>query len=221
MYCVLCGSEKIIHFYRDEVVRDFLLRDYYRCSRCNLIFVPPEQRLLPEEEFSRYELHENDPLDPEYRKFLNRMLKPMLRRINPSSYGLDFGSGPGPTLNIMFEEAGHTVKLFDVFYENNPAVFSEEFDFITATETAEHLFKPMEELNRLWSCLKPGGWMGIMTKMASDLEDFRKWHYKNDPTHIVFFSRETFYWLGRYWAAEPEFEGKDVVLFRKPENLLK
>ena len=46
----------------------------------------------------------------DYRKFLSRMFKPMMERIEPDSYGLDFGSGPGPTLNLMFEEEGHTVS---------------------------------------------------------------------------------------------------------------
>lgn len=217
--CILCGSDKIIHVHRDDERRGSPMRDYYRCSRCKLIFVLPEQRLSPEDELSRYEMHENDPDDPRYRKFLSRMFKPMLGRIEPLSYGLDFGSGPGPTLSVMFEEAGHTVRLFDVFYDNNPSVFSEKYDFITTTETVEHLFQPLNELSRLWSCLKPGGWLGIMTKVVRDLDSFKKWHYKNDPTHVIFFSRGTFLWLGRYLNTEPEFCGNDVVLFNKPENL--
>jgi len=215
MDCILCGTSESAHFHRDQKTTDSPLRDYFRCSLCKLIFIHPDQRLAPEEEFRRYELHENNPDDPQYRDFLKRMFEPIQERINPSSYGLDFGSGPGPTLNIMFQEAGHTVRIFDIFYANHPAVFSDKYDFITLTEALEHLFHPLDELNRLWSCLIPGGWMGIMTKISTDLEAFRKWHYKNDPTHVAFFSRHTFDWLGRYWNTKPEFIGKDVVLFKK------
>ncbi|MEX2572679.1 MAG: methyltransferase domain-containing protein, partial [Balneolaceae bacterium] len=112
-----------------------LQRDYYQCDVCKLVFVPPGQRLAPETELKRYQLHENDPDDPRYRKFLSRLFIPMNERIKPASKGLDFGSGPGPTLSVMFEEAGHAVRLFDIFFENDPSVFEEEYDFITSSET--------------------------------------------------------------------------------------
>lgn len=212
--CVLCGSSDTCHLQKDETRMNHV-RDYYRCRNCQLVFVPPDQRLTPEEEFKRYEMHENSPDDPDYRKFLSRMFEPINRRIAPQSYGLDFGSGPGPTLSVMLEEAGHTVELFDIFYANNPAVFEKEYDFITTTETVEHLFNPLAELNRLWSCLKRGGWFGIMTKRNEGDKSFKNWHYKNDDTHVIFFSKKTFRWLGERWNSDPEFEREDVVLFQK------
>jgi len=45
---------------------------------------------------------------------------------------------------------------------------------------------------------------------------FEKWHYKNDPTHICFFSRPTFRWLASAWQARIEFIGRDVILIHKP-----
>ncbi|MGF1671117.1 MAG: class I SAM-dependent methyltransferase [Balneolaceae bacterium] len=190
-------------------------RNYFRCENCKLIFVPPEQRISRDEEFSRYELHENDPSDPRYRKFLSKISGPMLDRIEPGSFGLDFGSGPGPTLSVMFEEQGHIVNLFDSFYDNNPRVFDHTYDFITATEVIEHLFNPLFELDRLWDCLKPGGWLGIMTKLATDKNAFENWHYKNDDTHIAFYSKETFLWIAERWHASLDFEGPDVIIIQK------
>jgi len=210
--CVLCESDKTEWIYKDDTRMDYK-RDYHHCHECKLIFVPPEQRLDPVEELSRYEMHENDPEDPGYRKFLNRMFKPMAERIKPESSGLDFGSGPGPTLNLMFVEAGHTVRIYDSFYANDPSVFDEQYDFITTTETAEHLFDPLTELDRLWNCLKPGGYLGIMTKRHRGLGHFTDWHYKNDDTHVVFYHEDTFRWLGRRWNSEPEFLRSDVVIF--------
>jgi len=32
-------------------------------------------------------------------------------KIAPISLGLDFGSGPGPTLSLMLEEQGHRVAI--------------------------------------------------------------------------------------------------------------
>jgi len=51
----------------------------------------------------------NSPDDPRYRAFLSRLFIPLNERIAPESCGLDFGSGPGPTLSVMFEEQGHTM----------------------------------------------------------------------------------------------------------------
>jgi hypothetical protein len=212
--CVLCDNANTEHLHRDELLFEFI-RDYYHCKECYLVFVPPDQRLQPEVEFSRYEEHQNHPEDPDYRKFLSRLSQPLLERMEPESYGLDFGSGPGPTLSIMLEEAGHKVELFDIFYANNPAVFKYEYDFITSTETVEHLFDPLGELNRLWSCLRKGGWLGIMTQRVGNVDEFINWYYKNDDTHVVFFSDETFLWLGRLWGVTPEFVRNDVVFFKK------
>ncbi|MEX2600535.1 MAG: class I SAM-dependent methyltransferase [Balneolaceae bacterium] len=212
--CILCESGETSHLCREES-RRMRMRDFYRCGNCRLVFVHPEQRLSPEEEFSRYELHENDPDDPAYRGFLNRMFEPLSKKLSPGSFGLDFGSGPGPALSRMLEEEGHTVRIYDPFYADDPSVFDETYDFITSTETAEHLFRPRWELDRLWSCLKSGGWLGIMTSLAPDDEQFAGWHYKNDDTHVTFYARESFEWLKRRWKAGLEFSGESVMLFRK------
>ena len=211
IYCPLCkntiGSS---YFYSDSQ------RDYYRCSNCNLIHVPPFQYLSREDELTEYDKHQNSQSDPGYRKFLNRLFLPLNTRLNPGSYGLDFGSGPGPTLSVMFEEEGHFMSLYDPFYAPDKSVLNNQCDFITASEVVEHLHNPAIELNLLWSILKPGGWLGLMTKLALDKEIFSKWHYKNDPTHVCFFSKETMEWMALKWKAEIFFIGNDVVLFQKP-----
>jgi 2-polyprenyl-3-methyl-5-hydroxy-6-metoxy-1,4-benzoquinol methylase len=116
----------------------------------------------------------------------------------------------------MFAEAGYPTAIYDPIYAPNADVWQTTYDFITASEVAEHLYKPMIELQRLWDVLKPGGWLGIMTKRVINEQAFARWHYKNDPTHVCFFSEPTFVWLASHWHAELEIVGADVVLFRKP-----
>lgn len=213
--CTLCGGDQFKLFYRD--LRESHRSDYYRCEECALIFAPARHRPSPDEEFERYEQHNNDPEDEGYRKFLERLFKPMNERIPSKSYGLDFGSGPGPTLHRMFEEQGHDMNIYDPFYADDPSVFGETYDFITATEVVEHLHNPKEELNRLWHSLRPGGYLGIMTRLAKNKEAFSSWHYIRDVTHVTFFSRETFRWLAKKWNADLSFVGNDVILLRKTE----
>lgn len=210
----MCGCEQTEWIHKDDTRKEYV-RDYYHCGECNLIFIPPEQRLSGEEEFSRYEMHENDPADPRYRKFLSRMFNPLIKKIPENSYGLDFGSGPGPKLNLMFEEAGHSMRIYDPFYAINTGVFEEHYDFITSTETAEHLYDPLTELDRLWKILKPGGYLGIMTRRWTIVEKFKNWHYKNDDTHVIFFHENTFRWLQKRWNAGLDIYERDVVIFEK------
>ena len=208
--CPLCLSVENTFFHRDKQ------REYLRCRQCALVFVPPKSHLSRADEKSYYELHQNSPLDSGYRIFLERLSKPLLEQIKPGSQGLDFGSGPGPTLSLMLEEAGHRVGLYDPFYAPDEAVFTRQYDFIASSEVVEHLQAPGRELTRLWALLKPGGVLAIMTKRVLDEAAFAHWHYKNDPTHIVFFSEQTFHWLGKQWQVDAVFHGADVVLFNKP-----
>jgi hypothetical protein len=207
--CPLCQANNVSEFSADK------RRNYLSCRVCGLVFVPPSQLLSAADEKKRYDLHQNSSEDAGYRRFLGCLFTPLNQRLVPGSSGLDFGSGPVPTLSRMFEKAGHAVTIFDHYYEHAPSALERQYDFITATEVVEHLREPRKELERLWACLKCGGWLGIMTKSAVGRIAFSSWHYKNDLTHICFFSRATFAWLAAAWSADLTFPDEDVVLFRK------
>jgi hypothetical protein len=210
--CPLCSGTQVNKTSQDQH------RDYFLCLNCNLIFVPSAQFLSAAEEKARYDQHQNTPEDQRYRNFLSRVFIPMQKRLSPGSHGLDFGSGPGPTLSVMFKEIGHSMEIYDAFYAKEPDLLNRQYDFITATEVLEHLHHPRQELDRLWTLLKPGGNLGIMTQLVKDQETFSRWYYKNDPTHVCFFSRLTFQWLAGWWQAEIEFADKDVMLFQKQSS---
>ena len=190
-------------------------RHYLQCKQCTLIFIPLKYLPSREEEKAQYDLHKNNPTDTGYRNFLNRLTKPLLERLEPKSSGLDFGCGPGPTLSVMLEEAGHKMSIYDPIYHPNYQLLTESYDFITATEVFEHLHEPKKDLKILYSALKKNGWLGIMTKRALGKESFARWHYTHDPTHVCFWSETTFNWLGNQWQTIAEFPAADVVLFQK------
>ena len=178
----------------------------------------PEQFLSLDDEKAVYDFHKNSPTDPAYRQFLGRLFDPMNKLLQSNSEGFDFGSGPGPTLSVMFQEAGHTMAIYDPFYAKGLRPFQQKYNFITTTEVIEHLHHPHQELEQLWACLKPGGLLGIMTKRVYNLEHFTNWHYKNDPTHVCFFALKTFEWLANHWHAELNVLDKDIVLFTKSSD---
>ncbi|MGI3131032.1 class I SAM-dependent methyltransferase [Halopseudomonas pachastrellae] len=181
-----------------------------------MVHVPAHWQLTAKQEKAEYDRHENHPDDPGYRRFLSRLAEPLLQRLAPASSGLDFGCGPGPALALMLRERGHQVALHDLYYYPNPVALEQQWDFITATEVVEHLADPRGVLEQLWRCLTPGGWLGLMTKRVTSPEAFSTWHYKSDPTHISFFSEQSFRWLAQHWQAELELIGADVALLRKP-----
>lgn len=182
------------------------------------MFVPPRYYLSRKEEKAEYDRHQNLPDDPGYRQFLNRLFLPLQARLIPGSQGLDFGSGPGPTLSVMLTEAGHDVCLYDLFYAHHSEVLARRYDFITASEVVEHLHHPGPQLDRLYRLLRPGGLLGIMTKRVIDRAKFADWHYKNDLTHVCFFSQATFVWLAERWQARLDIVAPDVVIIHKPPD---
>lgn len=208
--CPLCQSDDSLLFCRDS------RREYRRCEICQLVFVPAAFFLSAEEEKAEYDLHENAVDDAGYRRFLSRLAEPLMARLSPAASGLDFGCGPGPALAALMREAGFNVALYDIFYCANSDVLNRHYDFITATEVVEHLHQPGQVIRQLWSCLYPGGQLAMMTKLVHSAEAFSRWHYKNDPTHVVFFSRETFAWLAATLGARLEFFGDDVIFLAKP-----
>jgi hypothetical protein len=210
MHCPLCRHDRHLPYHQDAH------RPYRQCEHCRLVFVPPEYRLAPDAERAYYDLHRNDPCDSGYRNFLARLFAPLRERVPAPAQGLDFGSGPGPTLSLMFREAGYEMAIYDPYYAADTTLLQRQYDFITASEVVEHLYAPGEELARLQALLRPGGWLGLMTKLVIDQTAFSRWHYTHDPTHVCFFSRETFVWWSRQSGCELDFVGKDVILLRAP-----
>jgi SAM-dependent methyltransferase len=207
--CPLCLSSGVVFYWRDQ------RRDYWQCHECQLIFVPRHFFLTSAEEKAEYDKHQNDSNDNRYRGFLTRIAQPVWERQPRGSRGLDFGCGPGPTLSLILREKGLDVVDFDPIYVPDANVWQRRYDFITASEVLEHCHDPRMELERLWQILRPNGLLAIMTKRTRDKQSFATWHYKNDPTHVMFYNEATFAWMARHWRGQLELVGPDVVLLHK------
>ncbi|MEM8971955.1 MAG: class I SAM-dependent methyltransferase [Pseudomonadota bacterium] len=191
-------------------------RSYHRCMRCEATFLDPDQRPGRDEELAHYDTHENDPADPRYRDFLNRLASPLLERMPDGLSGLDYGCGPGPALAQMMCEAGHTMATFDPFYAPDRKVLEVTYDFITCTEVVEHFHRPHAEFSRINNLLRPGGWLGVMTMFQTDDARFANWHYRKDPTHVVFYRETTLRRLAEDFGWSCEIPARNIALFRKP-----
>lgn len=191
-------------------------RDYWRCEVCEARFLDPRQRPSRQAEYEHYLHHENDPGDARYRRFLARLAEPLLARLAPRSRGLDYGCGPGPALAAMLREAGHEVRLYDPFFHPDPTPLGGGYDFIACTEAAEHFHFPAGEFDRLGGLLRPGGWLAVMTCFQTDDARFAGWHYRKDPTHVVFYREATLRFIAASRSWHCLVPVKDVALMQRP-----
>jgi len=206
--CTLCNHEAV--FFKDAHSRQF-----FRCEQCDLIFLLPEQRLNTAQEFERYNLHQNDSNDENYRLFLNQLAEPMIQNLTAGVKGLDYGSGPGPTLSKIFEEQGFKMALYDPYFAANENVLKQSYDFVTCCETAEHFFNPKKQFDLLNQVLRCDGWLGVMTQILKEGEMFEDWYYAKDPTHVSFYSHKTMQWLAQRYGWKVLIPRENVILFQK------
>lgn len=207
--CPLCGASASSPLGRVHG------RDFHDCANCGLAFVDPRQRPALADERARYETHRNDPDDEGYRAFLARAANPLLERVPAGAEGLDYGSGPGPTLSRMLSEAGRPTRDYDPFFAPDESALRRTYDFVVCTETAEHFFEPAHEFDRLDEVLRPGGWLAVMTTMRDDRRSFADWWYVRDPTHVSFYRWRTMEWIASRHGWAVERPHGNVALFRK------
>ena len=221
--CPLCCAPDSELFWREPATRRRRgryvarknVREYRYCSVCDLVFVPTAYLLDAEAEARIYAEHQNSPTDQGYRRFLSRLMNPMLERLHPGDKGLDFGSGPGPTLSQMFAEHGFGMQIYDPLYAPGTEVLNRTYLFVTCTEVLEHMYSPHQSLKLLWDLVEPGGMLGVMTSMRPGMETFKTWRYKDDFTHVRFYSSHTMQWLAQRWGARLEFVASDAMLFTR------
>jgi len=209
MNCIVCKSDLV------SVYKIIDSKKYWDCKFCSAVFLDKDHRLEPALERERYLLHENRIDDKAYRDFLSKLANPLKEKLSKKSEGLDYGCGEGPALVDIFTSLGFKMNLYDPFFFPDKDIFLKKYDFITCTEVIEHFYYPFKEFVFLDSLLVKEGWLGIMTSFLPKDELFKNWYYRKDPTHVVFYTKETFEVIAsqRNWGLE--IESKDVVLFYK------
>lgn len=187
--CPLCLFSKAQPFFKDG------LREYFLCPRCDLRFLDPGCRLSSADEEARYRLHRNDVAESGYRAFVKPLFDAVVASIPRGAAGLDFGCGTGPVLAAMLSDAGYDISLFDPYFHPELSCLARSYDFIVACEVVEHLFDPRAEFAKLKGLLAASGLLAISTSLWSPQTDFANWHYRRDPTHVVFYSERSFCWI--------------------------
>jgi hypothetical protein len=210
--CRLCKNESCAPFAA-------LDREYFHCPTCDLVFVAESDLPTPSAERHEYLLHDNSLDDPQYLRFLDQLVDPLIARLEgrQNVSALDFGSGPVPVLAMMMQERGVDCKIYDPFFAPDESVLSRTYDILSCCEVAEHFQQPGSEFERLATLLRPGGLLGVMTQLRPPDREFARWHYRRDITHVALYSEQTLEWLSRRFRWTVESLSPRVHIFRHPQ----
>ncbi len=211
MDCTVCNSNRV------KIFAEINAKAYWQCFECSAKFLDKSHYLTSEDEYAHYCTHENVIGDPNYCSFLSRLSTPLKRLLSTHKTGLDYGCGPGPALCSMLEEEGYEMHKYDPFFYPDKAIFSKQFDFITCSETVEHFYYPFAEFELFDKMLNPSGIIGIMTNFLCDDALFENWYYRRDPTHVVFYAKNTFQTIARKRSWLCQFPDKNIAILTKPD----
>lgn len=119
---------------------------------------------------------------------------------------LDWGAGPNPLASELLRERGCTVYSYDPLFGPPLPPEEQRFDIIFCIEVAEHFKDPLKDFSAMARYLKCGGLLIIHTNKiphevfagqaplggtCSLREFFIPWWYKEDPTHVSFYSDQS------------------------------
>lgn len=211
MICKICNQN--VEEFNDELLQ----KSYYHCKTCELIFVNDAFLVSTQREKSQYDNHNNSLEDSGYVAMFENFLDFFWEDIKDSTKtALDFGSGPGPVLDTLIKRRNVTCDIYDKFYQQEKVYENKTYDLISATEVFEHLQNPKEVLNFFKQHLHVGSHVALMTLFHTNTQnDFLKWWYRRDPTHITFFTPKTLEVLANECGFELiKHDGKRVALLR-------
>ncbi|DAB30493.1 MAG TPA: methyltransferase [Sulfurimonas sp. UBA12504] len=208
--CSLCSHQAKL-FYQDKTKR--FECDYFLCETCHSIFADSAKLPNAAKEKERYELHDDNVEDKGYQKFVSPMTQAIQEEYKRSAKGLDFGAGRAPIVSKLMQSAGYDIEQYDPFFHPNAALLKKKYDYVAACEVVEHFYHPHKEFGLLKSLLDEDAKLYIMTDLYDTSIDFAKWYYKNDMTHVFFYSQESFEWIQKEFGFKSLQIEKRLVIF--------
>ncbi|MDQ7047467.1 MAG: class I SAM-dependent methyltransferase [Sulfurovum sp.] len=211
MLCHICDTYTLSFIHEKTNIT------YHHCKDCEYIFKSPEVYQDFNTQKERYNLHTNDEEDEGYKAYFKRFLDFTLPLVGQPKTALDFGCGASTILSTMLKIEGIDCTYYDPIYHPDTLNNARKYQLIVSTEVFEHLQQPKEVFSALLERLEEGGYLAIQTQFyPCDREAFTKWYYHQDPTHIVFFSTQTFKVLSKNFDCTYIGDnGKNMIVLQK------
>lgn len=201
---------------------------YYRCQDCQTIFKDPSWFPSKAQEKELYDTHQNDSSDERYILHLRKLFDPLLvclsesHQISRSKVAvLDYGCGPERALPQVIKATRPSMLEDMVCTSFDPLYFPghlprNHFSAVFCCEVAEHFHHPYENFYKMVSCLKSHGFLAVMTQSPPlDPVAFVKWYYHRDPSHVVFYSSQSFKSIAHLFGLRLMMERNGIVIFRR------
>ncbi|MCX4186834.1 methyltransferase domain-containing protein [Methylophaga sp. OBS4] len=167
------------------------------------------------QEKSRYLEHHNDVDDPRFQAFVAPITDRIQVDFTPQQRGLDFGAGHAPVITAVLTQRGYNIRPYDPLFFNQPECLRQLYDYICSCEVIEHFHRPDISFAQLDKILLPTGMLFCMTELYHEGIDFHRWNYKNDPTHVFIYHRNTMSYIARrYGFRKPQISGRLVIFSR-------
>ncbi|MBA3985304.1 MAG: class I SAM-dependent methyltransferase [Flavobacteriales bacterium] len=208
MNCTLCSTQIATSFFSEKG------HSFFSCPTCGSVLRGLETFPTPKEEIMRYEEHNNDVNDLRYQKFVSPITDAVQKSFfSESSIGLDFGAGTGPVITKVLRDKGYKLNLYDPFFIPDTAPLQQKYDFVACCEVIEHFHHPLKEFKLLHSLLKRQGKLFCMTDIYAETIDFSTWYYKNDPTHVIFYTEKSLQWIKKEVGFKELVIEKRLIVF--------
>jgi len=165
----------------------------------------------------RYDLHENSEDNRGYLAYFQRFLDSVLPYVSDAKNALDFGCGRTSLLAKMLTKEGIVCDYYDPIYHPDGLVNTKKYDLIVSTEVFEHLHHPKAVFEDLVQRLNPQGYLALQTEFhPRTVTLFKQWYYHKDPTHIAFFTPQSFEVLSLLFQCKVvAHNSKNIIIIQK------
>ncbi len=214
MKCLIC-AKKCDSF--EDTAKGIL---YYECYSCGFIMKSPEHLSDFSEQKKRYDLHNNSPESEGYRAYFQRFVDFVLPCVDTPKNALDFGCGESSLLAQILTHNQISTDFYDPIYHPKEVYKDKKYDLIVSVEVFEHLHNPKDIFKMLIEHLQPNGYLAIQTAFyQNNRERFLHWHYRLDPTHVIFFSLKSLEKLADIFNMRViKNDAKQMILMQKKNS---
>ena len=165
------------------------------------------------DEKQRHDKHSDDIEDQGYQKFVSPIITAVENGYQTNDIGLDYGCGKTAIIQELLQRKHYNIVGYDPIYLPDETVFKSRYNYITCCEVIEHFYSPSNEFNKLATLLLPSGKLFLKTYLYNDTINFENWWYKNDPTHVFFYTEQTLEYIKSKFAFSNLKISKELIEF--------
>ena len=213
MNCRICETVSSL-FYSDT-------RSFYKCPSCALIFTNETADNAAAEK--HYKSQWNNTGADFWKQQVDGLLSVIHKYKMPVGRLLDFGSGSGE-ITKEFQARGIEATPLDPMIHGylKDQNYPDKFDVVVGVEVIEHLPNMREELKEIERFLSSDGLMLFTTILtesfinsSNEVDVFKVWWYKDDPTHVSFFCNKSIFRLAEIMRYTADIYGTQLFVLKK------